>query len=100
MITNELVVDLRSRINPAYADQIGTESHERRLCAEAIEALLAENEALKITAERLSGKINSAPVAVMDTRIELGICALTEEDFPALYALQGHRVALIDLRIA
>lgn len=41
--------------------------------------------------------IDDAPVAIMDTRDVLGICAPTEEDFPALYALQGHRVALIDM---
>ncbi len=41
--------------------------------------------------------LKEAPVAIMDTRASLGLCALTEEDFPALYALQGHRVALIDL---
>ncbi len=39
----------------------------------------------------------SAPVALMDTRAALSVCALKEEDFPALYALQGHRVALVDL---
>lgn len=39
----------------------------------------------------------AAPVAMMDTREALGICALAEEDFPAIYALQGHRVALVDL---
>lgn len=38
-----------------------------------------------------------APVAIMDTREALGLCAPTEEDFPALQALQGHRVALVDL---
>jgi len=38
-----------------------------------------------------------APIALMDTRIALGLCALAEEDFPALYALQGRRVALVDL---
>ncbi len=43
----ELVADLRSRINPAYANQRGTESYERRLCAEAIEELVAERDALK-----------------------------------------------------
>jgi len=42
-------------------------------------------------------KLARAPVAVMDTRVSLGICAPTEEDFPELYALQGHRVALVDL---
>ena len=38
-----LAQELRQRINPAYATQIGTESYERRLCAEAIEDLLAIN---------------------------------------------------------
>ena len=41
--------------------------------------------------------LTSAPVAIMDTRDVLGLCAPTEADFPALYALQGHRVALVDL---
>ena len=39
----------------------------------------------------------SAPVAVMDSREALGLCAPTEADFPTLYALQGRRVALVDL---
>lgn len=33
----DLIADLRSRINPAYANQIGTESWERKLCADALE---------------------------------------------------------------
>lgn len=41
--------------------------------------------------------LKTAPVAIMDTRAALGLCAIAEEDFPALYALQGHRVALIDM---
>ena len=41
--------------------------------------------------------ITAAPVAIMDPRTALGLCAPTEMDFPALYALQGHRVALVDL---
>lgn len=45
-----LAYDLRQRINPAYATQRGTESYERRECAEAIEDLIAQVEAL--TAER------------------------------------------------
>lgn len=40
--------------------------------------------------------IARAPIAVMDTRTALGLCATTEADFPALYALQGHRVAIVD----
>lgn len=34
--------------------------------------------------------ISDAPIAIMDTRAALGLCAPTEEDFPALYALQGY----------
>jgi hypothetical protein len=40
-------------------------------------------------------KLAAAPIAMMDTRPPLSICALKEEDFPALYALQGKRVALV-----
>ena len=55
-----LAHDLRQRINPAYATQIGTESYERRLCAEAIEDLLAINAELlkalqKIAANKGNG---------------------------------------------
>ena len=42
MTPTDLIADLRSRINPAYAHQIGTESHERRLCVEALEELFDE----------------------------------------------------------
>lgn len=45
--------------------------------------------------EKLRARIESAPVAIMDTRDVLGICAPTEEDFPALYAIQGRRVRLV-----
>lgn len=45
--------------------------------------------------ERLRMLIDSAPVAIMDTRDVLGICAPTEADFPALYAIQGRRVRLV-----
>ena len=41
--------------------------------------------------------LSACPVAIMDTRDVLSLCAPTEADFPALYALQGHRVALVDL---
>lgn len=41
-MTQELLADLRSRINPAYQDVRGTESHERKQCADAIEALQGE----------------------------------------------------------
>jgi ABC-type phosphate transport system auxiliary subunit len=45
----------------------------------------------------LRSKLDRAPVALMDTRVALGLCAMTEADFPALHALQGRRVALVDL---
>lgn len=54
----------------------------------AIEAAIAERDALR-------ARIENAPVAIMDTRDALGICAPTEEDFLALYALQGKRVRLV-----
>ena len=40
-------------------------------------------------------RLESAPLAYMDTRAALGVCAINEEDFPALYALQGNRVRLV-----
>lgn len=49
MTTSDLIDDLRSRINPAYANQLGTESYERRLCAEALEAQAEEIERLRET---------------------------------------------------
>ena len=47
--------------------------------------------------ERWRDRVDRAPVAIMDTRTVLSLCAPTEADFPALYALQGRRVALVDL---
>ena len=32
----------------------------------------------------------------MDTRAALSVCAPTEDDFPALYALQGQRVRIVE----
>ena len=45
----------------------------------------------------LCDALTNAPSAIMDTRSELAVCAEREEDFPALYALQGRRVLLVDL---
>ena len=52
MTPNDLIADLRSRINPAYAATLGTESYERRLCAEALESLIAELDSLRAAAEK------------------------------------------------
>lgn len=45
----------------------------------------------------LHARIAEAPVAIMDTRSSLGLCAPAESDFPRLYALRGRRVALVDI---
>jgi len=65
------------------------------LRAEAEEqSRLIEKQAAEIA--RLRQWIESAPVAIMDSRTALlGLCAPMEEDFPALYALQGKRVRLV-----
>ena len=52
-------------------------------------------EILSAEVERLRKRIDSSPVAIMDTRDVLGICAQTEDAFPALYAIQGKRVRLV-----
>lgn len=52
MNIEELIHDLRARINPQYYDQIGTESYERNKCVMALEYLRQENERLKADAEK------------------------------------------------
>ena len=47
MNIEELITDLRARINPQYYDQIGTESYERHQVVKALEYLATENERLK-----------------------------------------------------
>lgn len=47
----DLIENLRSKINPAYADVIGTESYERKVCLDAIEALVKELDGWKACAE-------------------------------------------------
>jgi len=39
--------------------------------------------------------VREAPLAIMDTREFLSLCAPTEDDFPAIYALQGQRVRIV-----
>lgn len=43
----DFVAELRKRIHPVHAKIIGTESYERRRCAEVIESLLAERDVLR-----------------------------------------------------
>ena len=44
MNIEELIHDLRARINPQYYDQLGTESYERHQVVKALEYLQQENE--------------------------------------------------------
>ena len=69
----------------AMMEKAATEIDRLRLLVMSV-----ENELLRARA-----RINSAPIAIMDTRDALGICAPREDGFPALYALQGKRVRLV-----
>lgn len=65
MNIEELIHDLRARINPQYYDQIGTESYERYQVVMALEYLRQENERLKADAERIEWQpIETAPKGV------------------------------------
>ena len=52
MKIEELITDLRARVNPQYYDQIGTESYERHQCVLALESLLARIDVLREENER------------------------------------------------
>jgi len=60
MNIEQLIADLRARVNPQYYDQIGTESYERHQVVKALESLMArievlriENKALRADADRI-----------------------------------------------
>lgn len=70
----QLAAEMRERINPAYANQAGTESHERRLCAEAIESLLHQRDELLAKREegdRLILRLTEERAEAMAQRDEL-----------------------------
>ena len=48
MNIEQLIADLRSRVNLQYYDQIGTESYERNQCVLALESLMARIEVLSV----------------------------------------------------
>lgn len=48
MNIEELIHDLRARINTQYYDQLGTESYERHQVVKAVEYLRQENERLRV----------------------------------------------------
>ena len=47
MNIEQLIADLRARVNPQYYDQVGTESYERHQCVMALESLMARNDVLR-----------------------------------------------------
>jgi len=48
MNIEQLIADLRARINPQYYDQVGTESYERHQVVKALESLMARIEVLRV----------------------------------------------------
>lgn len=99
MVRSERVSEHRDILNSLVEMQ---ESHvyaSRKsilLCAEQlIYKMEQEINRIKDDLGELRSMVDSAPIAIMDTRDVLGICAPAEGDFPALYALQGKRVKLV-----
>lgn len=93
---------IRMREVSALADEIErlrgelatmTERHEQ-VCIGAKEELRKRWDA-ESGYNTIAERLYSSPVALMDTRAALFICALREEDFPVLYALKGKRVRLV-----
>lgn len=90
MSPQDLVDDLRSRINPVHANTLGTESYERRICADAIEGLLTQLAAERERADyawRNANVIEKARQKEMAKRDALA--ADIRDIFPA-----AHRLAL------
>lgn len=50
--------------------------------------------------DTLRARISEAPRGHMQRSIRINLCAATEEDFPGLYAMQGKRVAVVELTAA
>ena len=71
MIPEDLIADLRSRINPVYSAQLGTESYERRLCAEALESMVEELRAADNLCERMADILRRTAVALKGSEAPL-----------------------------
>lgn len=78
---------------------LATAQVEAHAGMEAVATLASEraaNAMLSDEVERLRARIEAAPLALMDPREALSVCALDAADFPALYAMRGRRVRLLD----
>ncbi len=99
MNIEELIADLRARINPQYYDQIGTESYERHQVVKALESLMArievlriENKALRADADRIDwlADVNNSVGSVVLPReiVESNISSLRQ----AIDAARGAKI--------
>ena len=99
MNIEELITDLRARINPQYYDQIGTESYERHQVVKALESLLAridvlrtENAALRADADRIDwlADVNNTVGSVVLPReiVEANVSSLRQ----AIDAARGAKI--------
>lgn len=99
MNIEELIADLRARVNPQYCDQIGTESYERHQCVLALESLLArievlriENKALRADADRIDwlADVNNTVGSVVLPReiVEANVSSLRQ----AIDAARGAKI--------
>jgi len=68
----QLVAEMRERINPAYAYVLGTESYERRLSCEAIEALLKQEQRLEWLIKRSEYLEHSGPNGELCRSVDIG----------------------------
>ncbi len=99
MNIEQLIADLRSRVNPQYYDQIGTESYERHQVVKALESLMAridvlrtENAALRADADRIDwlADVNNSVGSVVLPReiVEANVSSLRQ----AIDAARGAKI--------
>lgn len=99
MNIEELIADLRARVNPQYYDQIGTESYERHQVVKALESLMAridvlrtENAALRADADRIDwlADVNNTVGSVVLPReiVEANVSSLRQ----AIDAARGAKI--------
>ena len=99
MNIEQLIADLRTRVNPQYYDQIGTESYERNQCVLALESLMArievlriENKALRADADRIDwlADVNNTVGSVVLPReiVEANVSSLRQ----AIDAARGAKI--------
>ena len=89
--------DREELIAAAVLSELGPLRHNFDRAIKLADDRLAQMKSDRAEALRWRDRVARAPMAILDTRTALGLCAPTKADFPALYALQGRKVALVDL---